>query len=116
MKDEHDNQTREILDIGKGQKVVEVKSKRPNSFAMAEDGHYYIPVSVVALQWSVTSRRIRALLSAGRLEGRQHDNGYWEVRYPYSYTDGMRGPASRRFQKRGQKQEQARKKPELRVV
>ena len=61
---------------------------------------YLVPVSFVAKDWKVTSRRIRALLDAGRLQGRRQDNGYWEVYYPYRVIDGLRGPALRRHQKR----------------
>ena len=35
-----------------------------------------VPVSFAAKDWGVTSRRIRALLAAGRLEGCRRDNGY----------------------------------------
>jgi hypothetical protein len=60
---------------------------------------YFVPVSFVAKDWKVTPRRIRALLAAGRLEGRLQDNGYWEVAYPYNFTFGRRGPALKRSQK-----------------
>jgi hypothetical protein len=75
-------------------------------------GGRYVPVSFVAKDWNVTSRRIRALLSAGRLLGRVQDNGYWEVHFPYSFTFGTRGPCL----KRQQKPVRQRKKPELRAV
>ena len=58
-----------------------------------------VPVSFVAKDWKVTSRRIRFLLDAGRLQGRRQDNGYWEVFYPYRVIDGLRGPALRRHKK-----------------
>ncbi len=51
-----------------------------------------LPVSAVAREWGVTPRRVRALLVAGRLSGRQLANGYWEVFYPYRYVFGKRGP------------------------
>lgn len=60
---------------------------------------YFVPVSFVAKDWNVTSRRIRVLLSAGRLEGRLQDNGYWEVRFPYQFTMGTRGPGLKRQQR-----------------
>lgn len=75
-------------------------------------GGRYVPVSFVAKDWNVTPRRIRALLAAGRLLGRVQDNGYWEVRCPYSFTFGTRGPSL----KRQQKPVKQRKKPELRAV
>lgn len=39
----------------------------------------FMPVSMAAKDWKVTSRRIRHLLNGGRLEGRRQANGYWEV-------------------------------------
>ena len=38
-----------------------------------------LPVSSVARQWGISPRRVRQMLEQGRLEGRQRDNGYWEV-------------------------------------
>lgn len=61
-------------------------------------GHF-VPVSFVAKEWQVTPRRVRAMLAQGRLLGQCQPNGYWEVRYPYSYTIGTRGPALKRNQK-----------------
>lgn len=58
----------------------------------------FVPVSFVAKDWKVSSRRIRALLSTGRLLGQLQGNGYWEVRYPYIFTMGTRGPALKRHQ------------------
>jgi hypothetical protein len=52
----------------------------------------WLPVSMVATQFGVTSRRIRALLAECRLKGRQLENGYWEVAYPYVTVMGRRGP------------------------
>lgn len=62
-------------------------------------GGYYVPVSFVAKDWSVTPRRIRALLASGRLLGRLLDNGYWEVKHPYQFTFGTRGPSLKRQQR-----------------
>lgn len=59
----------------------------------------FVPVSFVAKDWKVSSRRIRALLRAGRLLGQLQPNGYWDVRYPYIFTMGTRGPALKRNQK-----------------
>jgi hypothetical protein len=59
----------------------------------------FVPVSFAAKDWKVTPRRIRVLLREGRLQGRLLDNGYWEVRYPYLYLFGTRGPALKRSQK-----------------
>lgn len=63
------------------------------------EGGHFVPVSFVAKDWSVTPRRIRALLCDGRLLGRVQENGYWEVRFPYSYTFGTRGPGLKRQQR-----------------
>jgi len=67
--------------------------------AFGFEGGHFVPVSFVAKDWSVTPRRIRALLCDGRLAGRLQDNGYWEVRYPYAFTFGTRGPGLKRQQK-----------------
>ena len=40
-----------------------------------------VPVALAAKDWKVTPRRIRHLLIAWRLEGRQEANGYWLVSY-----------------------------------
>jgi len=63
----------------------------------------FVPVAFVAKDWQVTSRRIRSLLAAKRLEGRRQENGYWEVAYPYHFIIGTRGPVLKKQQapKRG---------------
>ena len=55
-------------------------------------GRMVVPVSSVASQWGISPRRVRQMLEQGRLEGRQRDNGYWEVFYPFRYQFGTRGP------------------------
>jgi hypothetical protein len=77
---------------------------------------YFVPVSFVAKDWSVTPRRIRALLAVGRLQGRLQENGYWEVMYPYSFTFGTRGPSLKRQQKPAKRAKPTSGKPELRAV
>lgn len=67
-------------------------------------GAYFVPVSFAAKDWDVTPRRIRALLADGRLAGQVQPNGYWEVRFPYQFTFGTRGPTLKR-QQRPKKQE-----------
>lgn len=52
-----------------------------------------VPVSAVAKQWNISARRVRLMLEQGRLDGRQLENGYWQVYYPYRYVFGTRGPA-----------------------
>jgi hypothetical protein len=64
--------------------------------AIGLQGGHFVPVSFVAKDWNVTPRRIRALLNEGRLMGRLQENGYWEVRYPYAFTFGTRGPSLKR--------------------
>jgi len=80
--------------------------------AFGFEGGHFVPVSFVAKDWNVTPRRIRALLAAGRLAGRLQENGYWEVRFPYSFTFGTRGPGLKRQQRPAAKP----KNPELRAV
>ncbi|NNM80450.1 MAG: hypothetical protein HKM01_08360 [Gallionella sp.] len=55
-----------------------------------------VPVSAVARDWGISSRRVRVMLVEGRLEGRQLENGYWQVFHPYRYVFGTRGPAIKR--------------------
>ncbi len=59
-------------------------------------GCSFVPVSSVARDWGISSRRVRMMLTEGRLDGRQLENGYWEVSYPYRYVFGTRGPAIKR--------------------
>lgn len=79
-------------------------------------GGHYVPVSFVAKDWNVTPRRIRALLADGRLLGRLQDNGYWEVRFPYSFTFGTRGPSLKRQQRPPKRPKPTGEKPELKAV
>lgn len=62
-------------------------------------GGNFVPVLFAAKDWKVSPRRIRALLSEGRLLGRLLENGYWEVRFPYQFTMGTRGPGLKRHQR-----------------
>jgi hypothetical protein len=62
-------------------------------------GPSVVSVSSVAREWNITARRVRVMLSEGRLNGRQLENGYWEVFFPYSYVFGKRGPVLKRQQK-----------------
>lgn len=75
-------------------------------------GGHYVPVSFVAKDWNVTPRRIRALLASGRLVGCLRENGYWEVRFPYLFTFGTRGPSLKRQQRPPKRP----KKSELKAV
>lgn len=67
----------------------------------------WIPVSMAAKEFGVTPRRIRALLAECRLLGRQLENGYWEVGFPFRVAVARRGP---------QLLVRRPKKPELRLV
>lgn len=100
MRDEHDKQTRELT--LPQQDALFVAQQRAKL-----DMETFLPVSMVAKDWGVIPRRIRALLAAGRLAGRQQENGYWEVRFPYTVTEGRRGPLMRR---------RTPKKPALKLV
>ncbi len=55
-----------------------------------------VPVSLVARDWGISARRVRKMLQEGRLLGRQQENGFWEVVFPYCYTFGTRGPQIKR--------------------
>ena len=81
------------------------KGSRPASASWLLRSSAYVPVSFVAKDWNVTARRIRALLTAGRLAGRVQDNGYWEVQFPYSFIFGTRGPSLKRQKKPEQRTE-----------
>lgn len=121
MIDEHDKRTLELLpgqavavaapqgQTGTPDQHVEGKPKRlprqsiyrPPFKAKSADGlpvsvltsQFVVPVSSVAREWGISSRRVRKMLEEGRLMGRQLENGYWEVFYPYQYILGTRGPA-----------------------
>ncbi len=79
-------------------------------------GYSFVPVSFVAKDWKVTPRRIRALLSAGRLGGKLQANGYWEVAYPYRFTFGTRGPSLKRQERPPKRSKTEAKKGELYAV
>lgn len=74
----------------------------PNGARPADSGfplgfsRSFVPVSSVARDWGISSRRVRMMLTEGRLDGHQLENGYWEVSYPYRYVFGTRGPAIKR--------------------
>lgn len=126
MKDEHDKRTLELVPMAKPfnyfqEGAVDQASReaeRPECAVLhpvpevPQWQAYFVPVAFAARDWNVTPRRIRFLLTAGRLAGRRGDNGYWEVAHPYRFTFGRRGPALRR----SQKPKKVAKKPELRAV
>lgn len=90
-----------------GERSAQAVDGAPLTFGQRQGLASFLPVSVVAKEWGISARRVRALLSTGRLQGRQQENGYWEVCYPYTLTEGRRGPVMRKY---------AAKKPELRLV
>ncbi len=103
MKDENDTHTQEIKGLGKPKRLPRQSADRPPLGARPEDPanpfgnrRSVVPVSVVAREWGISARRVRTMLEEGRLLGRQLDNGYWEVTYPYCYTFGTRGPQIKR--------------------
>lgn len=91
----------------KGEFIVDEKTefKAPPECAERKPASFFgphanfVPVSFVARDWNVSTRRIRALLAAQRLVGQVQPNGYWEVRYPYIFTMGTRGPELKRTRK-----------------
>ena len=108
MKDENDKQTLELaMPAPSAREIALGKLKMDRAYRAREGLIIYLPVSLVAKEWSVTPRRVRALLCSGRLDGRQGENGYWEVAYPYTMTEGRRGPQMRKY---------APRKVELRAV
>jgi hypothetical protein len=109
MKDENDNAT--IGFISQDELARQRKHKRlprqsiykqPSGAKPANEGcelgfgPSVVPVASVARDWGISARRVRVMLAEGRLEGRQLENGYWEVFYPYRYMFGTRGPAIKR--------------------
>lgn len=110
MKDEHDSRTGELLHwppaAGARVSAAAPRSSEPAAMKLyvleqrrREGLTSYVPVSFVANDWKVSARRVRFLLSEGRLDGRRNESGYWEVAYPYRVTEGTRGPASRRHKR-----------------
>jgi hypothetical protein len=83
---------------GQYAKLVKANGKLPSCQSASSTEQTFVPVAMAAKDWKVTPRRIRHLLTTGRLEGRQQVNGYWEVTYPYRYTFGARGCGLKRFQ------------------
>lgn len=70
----------------------------------------WVPVSFVADAHGVSTRRIRALLAEGRIDGRQLENGFWQVSWPLRIQLGRRGPQIAFLQPK------ASKRPELKTV
>jgi hypothetical protein len=86
--------SQEVIDL---LKQDEARRAKQDAFYVAKQRERqgmesWLPVSLTANYFGVTPRRIRAQLAAGRLAGRQLENGYWEVAYPYRVAMGRRGP------------------------
>jgi len=123
MKDENDKSTIDLVDAagvcvpaaeaagrtpdgvaGKPKRLPRQSAYRPPQGAEPADGRprswltsqFVVPVSAVARDWGISARRVRKMLEEGRLEGRQLENGYWEVCFPYRYVFGTRGPQIKR--------------------
>lgn len=120
MKDEHDKSTIDL--VQQAAHVPQVGVKTAAKGVTHESAIYaaqqrlrqkmesWLPVSTVARDFCLSTRRIRVLLNAGRIEGRQVENGYWEVLYPYQVTFGKRGPKP--FASKAKKLEQAKAESE----
>jgi predicted site-specific integrase-resolvase len=48
--------------------------------------------SQVAKRLSISERRVRQLLTSGRMMGVKQKNGRWLVNWPLQITSGKRGP------------------------
>lgn len=105
MKDENDKVTLELVPSVQGKysrfshqlaRLPPVGAKSESPFLPLGFARSVVSVSIVAREWGISSRRVRMMLTQGRLNGRQLENGYWEVFYPYSYVFGTRGPAIKR--------------------
>lgn len=60
----------------------------------------FVTVQKAADYFMVSTRRIRKLLSDGRLAGSKNGKA-WQVAYPFQYIIGMRGPQLTRQQANG---------------
>ncbi len=49
-------------------------------------------VTQVAKRLGISERRVRHLLSSGRMAGTKSENGRWSVEWPLRITAGKRGP------------------------
>jgi hypothetical protein len=92
MKDQYDKHTADVLDFQQRTQIDKIYPQHKQFYT-------FVPVTTAAKDWKVSTRRIRALLTEGRLQGLRRANGYWEVAFPYNFTFGQRGPALKRSQK-----------------
>ena len=56
-----------------------------------------ITVSAAAKELKITERRVRLLLSQGRIHGFKNGYNVWCVNYPFIITPGKRGPDFHNF-------------------
>lgn len=57
----------------------------------------FVTVSQVAKRLSISERRVRELLSSGRMLGIKQSNGQWFVHWPLIITAGKRGPEMKNY-------------------
>jgi hypothetical protein len=113
MKDKHDKRTLDFVHSSRQEAHLAAQRLGAHPVYAAWENRLreqlisFVSVAFVASEWGVTARRVRVLLCAGRLAGRQLDNGYWEVSYPYTLTMGRRGPAMRKYGHRNPEQRAA---------
>lgn len=96
MKEPHDNATAEFKRLPRQSCYAPPQGAQPATPSSCADMRSVVPASSVARDWGISARRVRVMLADGRLEGRQLENGYWEVYFPYRYVFGTRGPAIKR--------------------
>lgn len=56
-----------------------------------------VTVAQVAKRLSISERRVRQLLSSGRMAGNKLESGRWLVIWPLHITAGKRGPDMNNF-------------------
>lgn len=52
----------------------------------------FATVPQVAKRLSISGRRVRQLLTSGRMSGKKQENGRWLIDWPLQITSGKRGP------------------------
>lgn len=52
----------------------------------------YATVPQVAKRLKISDRRVRQLLTAGRMRGYKQPNGFWLISWPLQISSGNRGP------------------------
>jgi len=57
----------------------------------------YVTVAQVAKRLKISDRRVRRLLSTGRMFGVKKANGRWIINLPLQVTAGKRGPDMNKY-------------------